>query len=278
MINGKVAFIGGGNMTRAIAGGLVDGGFDATDIFIAEPVAAAREALVDQLPDATISGDNNDIAAAASCVVLAVKPQMLVTVCKKLASTVQAHKPLIISVAAGTRSDDIDAWLGGGLAVVRIMPNQPALLRRGVSALYANDRTSNDQRRRAADIIGAVGKVVLVDSEAEIDAATAVSGSGPAYFFLLIEVLSTTAVDLGIAPAAARILAIETARGAAELAAGESAEMTDLIARVRSPGGTTAAALDELDAADVRAIFARAITAARDRAVELADTAHDSQA
>ena len=119
--------------------------------------------------------------------------------------------------------------------------------------------------------------MVLVDSEAEIDAATAVSGSGPAYFFLLIDVLSTTAVELGIEPAAARTLAIETARGAAELAANEPAEMSDLIARVRSPGGTTAAALDELDAADVRAIFARAITAARDRAVALADAAHDDQ-
>ena len=265
-------------MTRAIAGGLADGGFDVADILIAEPATAARDTLADLLPGATIGSDNNDIAAAASCVVLAVKPQVLATVCKKLASTVQTHKPLIVSVAAGTRSDDIDAWLGGELAVVRIMPNQPALLRRGVSALYANDRTSGDQRRRAADIIGAVGKVVLVDSEAEIDAATAVSGSGPAYFFLLIDILWTTAVALGIEPSAARTLAIETARGAAELAAGESTDMSDLIARVRSPGGTTAAALDELDAADVRAIFARAITAARDRAIALADAAHDDQA
>ena len=277
MTNEKVAFIGGGNMTRAIAGGLADGGFDTADICVAEPASAARETLQKLLPGATISSDNNDIAAAASCVVLAVKPQLLATVCKKLASTVQTHKPLIVSVAAGTRSDDIDTWLGGGLAVVRIMPNQPALLRRGVSALYANERTSTEQRRRAADIIGAVGKVVLVDSESEIDAATAISGSGPAYFFLLIDVLSTTAIALGIEPGAARTLAIETARGAAELAAGESAEMSDLIARVRSPGGTTAAALDELDAADVRAIFARAITAARDRAIALADAAHDDQ-
>lgn len=278
MTNGKVAFIGGGNMTRAIAGGLVDGGFDTADILVAEPASAAREALAELLPGAKIGSDNNDIAAAAGCVVLAVKPQVLADVCKGLANTVQANKPLIISVAAGTRSDDIDAWLGGGLAVVRIMPNQPALLRRGVSALYANERTSDIQCRRAADIIGSVGEVVRVDSEPEIDAATAVSGSGPAYFFLLIDVLATTAVSLGIEPAAARTLAIETARGAAELAANENAEMGELIARVRSPGGTTAAALDELDDADVRAIFARAITAARDRAIALADAAHDGQA
>jgi len=278
MTNGKVAFIGGGNMTRAIAGGLIDGGFDARDILVAEPAAATREALVEVLPGATIGSDNNDIARAASCVVLAVKPQVLAKVCEDLARTVQTHKPLVISVAAGTRSGDIDTWLGGELAVVRIMPNQPALLRRGVSALYANERTSNSERRRAADIIGAVGEVVLVGSEAEIDAATAVSGSGPAYFFLLIDILATTAVGLGIEPAAARTLAIETARGAAELAAIEKVEMSDLISRVRSPGGTTAAALDELDDADVRAIFARAITAARDRAIALADAAHDGQA
>lgn len=278
MNNEKIAFIGGGNMTKAIAGGLVDSGFDAANILIAEPSATARVELAQRLPGALIGTDNLSVAKAAGCIVLAVKPQILARVCQDLASTIQSHKQMIISVAAGVRTDDIDAWLGGGLAVVRIMPNQPALLRRGVSALYANQRTQDDERQRAADIIASVGAVVCVDSEAEIDAATAVSGSGPAYFFLLIDVLAKTAIELGIKPAAARTLAIETARGAAELAAHENAEMSDLIARVRSPGGTTAAALDELDAADVRAIFATAITAARDRAVVLADDANKSQA
>lgn len=263
-------------MTRAIAAGMIDGGVAASDLLIAEPNAAARQTLTVSLPGATIGASNDDIAADADCIVLAVKPQVLADVCRHLSDTVQLSKPLIVSIAAGVRSEDIDTWLGGGLSVVRIMPNQPALLRLGVSGLYANEHTTSVERERAADIISAVGSVVHVNSEAEIDAITAVSGSGPAYFFLLIDMLATTAVELGVDSAAARTLAIETAKGAAELAAHDNAAMDELIARVRSPGGTTAAALDRLDAANVRAIFAEAISAARDRAVVLADAAHNN--
>ena len=206
---------------------------------------------------------------------LAVKPQILPEVCRELASTIQAREPLIVSIAAGVRAADIDAWLGGGLAVVRVMPNQPALVGLGVSGLFSNARVGDAERARAADVMAAVGRVVHVASEEQIDVVTAVSGSGPAYIFLLIDVLQTTAEQLGVDPNAARTLAVETARGAAELAARSDAPMSELIARVRSPGGTTAAALDHLDAADVRAIFAAAITVARDRAIALADAAHD---
>ncbi len=274
MNNEKVAFIGGGNMTRAIAGGLVESGYDAADILISEPIADTRDSLRQGLPGATIRASNDEVAANANCVVLSVKPQVLPEVCTALANTIQRSRPMIISIAAGVRSGDIDSWLGGGLAVVRVMPNQPALLRLGVSGLYANERTSRAERERAAEIMAAVGKVVQVSSEAEIDAVTAVSGSGPAYFFLLIDILANVAVELGINADAARVLAIETAIGAAALALSENESMDALIARVRSPGGTTAAALDSLDAADVRAIFANAITTARDRAVVLADEAH----
>ena len=274
MKNRKVAFIGGGNMTRAIAGGLIDSGFAPADIFISEPVDTARLCLADILPGTNISADNNDIVAAAGCLVLAVKPQILPAVCRDLNSSVQKERPLIVSVAAGTRGTDIDAWLGGGLSVVRIMPNQPALLRLGVSGLYANEKTSDEERDFAAGIIGAVGAVVHVGSEADIDVITAVSGSGPAYFFLLIDILMKTAIDLGIAEETARTLAIETARGAAALAGAESVDMETLMARVRSPAGTTAAALLSLESANVRDIFRAAITAARDRANLLADEAH----
>ena len=273
MHNDKVGFIGGGNMTRAIAGGLVESGYEAADILIAEPLAEARDALAAMLPGALISDDNDAVANAAGCIVLSVKPQVLPEVCRDLASTVQQTRALIVSIAAGTRSDDIDAWLGGGLSVVRIMPNQPSLLRMGVSGLFANAHTSATERERAASIMRAVGKVVAVPNEADIDAVTAVSGSGPAYFFLLIDVMINTAIELGIEPDAARTLALETARGAAELAASQDEAMDQLISRVRSPGGTTAAALDALDARDVRAIVASAITAARDRAIVLADEA-----
>ena len=266
-----ITFIGGGNMARAIAGGMVASGFDTRQLAISEPDADTRVSLAKAFPGALVCDDNERAARAGGTVVLAVKPQVMPQVCRALAESVQQTQPLVVSIAAGTRSDDIDGWLGGGLAVVRVMPNQPALVRRGVSALFANARTSRDQRARARNILSAVGAVVDVDSEAEIDAATAVSGSGPAYFFLLIDMLARTAETLGIKPDAARTLAVETARGAAELAAGEEDSMEALIARVRSPGGTTAAALDCLEDAKVRDIFARAITAARDRAIELAD-------
>ncbi len=266
-----IAFIGGGNMAQAIAGGMVDSGFDTQQLAISEPDADTRISLAKAFPGALVADDNKRVAAAAETVVLAVKPQVMGDVCRELRETVQDSRPLIVSIAAGTRSDDIDGWLGGGLAVVRVMPNQPALVRRGVSALFANERTSAEQQARAREILSAVGSVVDVGSEAEIDAATAVSGSGPAYFFLLIDMLARTAETLGIQPDAARTLAVETARGAAELAAREDDSMDALIKRVRSPGGTTAAALDCLEDAKVRDIFARAITAARDRAIELAD-------
>ncbi|NNC77792.1 MAG: pyrroline-5-carboxylate reductase [Woeseiaceae bacterium] len=277
MTKSVIAFIGGGNMTRAIVGGMRDSGFAQRYLVISEPQAETRVALAKSFPGALVLDDNNRAVASASTVVLAVKPQVLPDVCRSLRKTAQDTRPLILSIAAGIRSDDIDQWLGGELAIVRVMPNQPALIRQGISALFANNRTSDAERVRAKDIMAAVGSVVDVSSESDIDAATAVSGSGPAYFFLLIDILGQTAVSLGIDPSTARLLAVETARGAAALALTESDDMEALIARVRSPGGTTAAALDSLDSHNVRDIFAEAITAARDRATELADIAHNKQ-
>jgi pyrroline-5-carboxylate reductase len=275
MANDDIGFIGGGNMTHAIVAGLVAAGTDPGSILIAEPAAARRDELAATFPDARIASDNPAVAAAASCLVLAVKPQLLTVVCRELAATVQRSRPLIVSIAAGVRSDDIDAWLGGDLGIVRVMPNQPALLRRGISGMYANERVDARARVRARRIMAAVGRVVEVPKEADIDAITAVSGSGPAYFYLLMEMLEQSALEFGLEPETAHALAVETAVGAAELAAVSHETADALIGRVRSPGGTTAAALDSLDAAGVRDIFSRAITAARDRAVELADRAHE---
>ena len=277
-MTGDIAFIGGGNMARAIACGLVASGFPQARLRIAEPNAAARDALAADLPGARIDADNDAIAAGAATLVLAVKPQVLPYVCHGLAATVQAEQPLVVSIAAGVRSGDIDAWLGGGLAIVRVMPNQPALLRQGVTGVYANPRTGAAGLERATAILEAVGKVVVVAEERDLDTVTAVSGSGPAYFYLLTDVLSKAAVELGIDPAAARTLAVETLVGAAALAGHTNESMDTLIARVRSPGGTTAAALDYLERRDARAIFAAAIRAARYRAEQLADQAHESAA
>ncbi len=212
----------------------------------------------------------------AECVLFAVKPQILCDVCKPLAGTVQRAKPLIISIAAGVRSNDIDTWLGGGLAVVRVMPNQAALLRLGVSGMYVNAQTTDAQRRAASNIIATTGPVVFVPTEDDIDTVTAVSGTGPAYFYLLVDMLVKVAVDLGLSYESALQLVLETARGAGELAEQSGETMDTLIARVRSPGGTTAAAFDLLEGTEFRDIFSAAVVAARDRAVQLADHAHEA--
>lgn len=277
MSNNKVAFVGGGNMTRAIAGGLIDSGFPPCDLLISEPAAARRKVLQHELPGCMITRRNDAVAGKAGQIVLAVKPQVLPQVCRELATTVQQSRPVVISIAAGVRSHDIESWLGGNIAVVRVMPNQPALIRKGVSGLYANEQTSDTQRALATEIIAAIGKVVQVSTEADIDTITAISGSGPAYFFLLIDMLIDAGIRLGLDAATAQTLAIETAKGASILADRENEPMKNLIDRVRSPGGTTAAALDSLEADSVRDIFASAITAARQRAVTIADQAHASQ-
>ncbi len=271
MSQDRIAFIGGGNMTRAIVGGLISSGVAPGRLLIAEPSAVQRDRLGRDMPEVKTVSSNVEVAMLVDCLVLAVKPQNIADVCREVRDAVQQSRPLIISIAAGVRSQDIDTWLGDGFAIVRVMPNQPALLRAGVSGMFANDRTSASQLARARDIMSAVGSVVHVSRETDIDAVTAVSGSGPAYFLLLVDILASAAVKFGLEASQARLLAVETAKGAAALAAASGESMDVMIARVRSPGGTTAAALDALDNANIRDIFARALTAARDRAVELAD-------
>jgi len=273
---GKVAFIGGGNMARALAGGMLVAGYEPAHILISEPLVEHREKLVEEFPGTVIRASNADVVAEAECIVLAVKPQILPEVCKPLADAVQQARPLIISIAAGVRSHDIDSWLGGGLSVVRVMPNQPALLRLGISGMYANDRTSDTQRRAASNIVSTTGPVVMVATEDDIDTVTAVSGTGPAYFYLLVDMLVSVAEEMGLDHDSALALVLETARGAGEMAEQSGETMETLIARVRSPGGTTAAAFDYIDNTNFRDIFSAAVIAARDRARDLADQAHET--
>lgn len=266
----KVGFIGGGNMARALAGGLVSSGYPPGLLMIADPDEQRRAILEHDLPGVMVTADNDAVATTADCLVLAVKPQLMRAVCEDLSAAVQESRPLIISVAAGTHSRDIDDWLGAELAVVRVMPNQPALLLEGASGMYANELTSNEQRDRATEIISAVGSVVHVHDEDMIDAVTAISGTGPAYFYLLIDMLIRSAEEFGIEPQAAHKLVMDTAKGSAALAAVSGETMEAMIEHVRSPGGTTAAAFEVFDAEGVRSIFARAFTAARDRSIALA--------
>lgn len=267
----KVGFIGGGNMARALAGGLISSGYPGEDLLIAEPSEARRKEIAPDLPGVTISSDNDGIAGQVDCLVLAVKPQVMKDVCIALADTVQDRRPLLISVAAGIQSRDIENWLGGELAVVRVMPNQPALLLKGASGLFANDRTTKEQRDRATEIVSAVGSVVHVKSEDMIDAVTAVSGSGPAYFYLLIDMLIEAAKRFGLDSQAAHKLVMDTAQGSTALAAASDDSMESMIRQVRSPGGTTAAAFEVFDREGFRESFARAVEAACNRSRELAE-------
>ncbi|NOX69556.1 MAG: pyrroline-5-carboxylate reductase [Gammaproteobacteria bacterium] len=276
MISNKVGFIGGGNMARAIAGGLLRGGMHATDVLIAEPRPEQCDVLREELYGAMVCENNAVVAEQAEVLLFAVKPQILQPVCAALRDIVQETQPLIMSIAAGPRIEDIDAWLGGKLSVVRVMPNQPALIDQGISALFANALTHAKHRELAQSIMSAVGRVVWLKDEAEIDAVTAVSGTGPAYFYLLIDILIQSAIDFGLDADVARTLAVETARGATALATAETESMSSMIDRVRSPGGTTTAAFQHLDKSDARGIFADAIEAARKRAIELGEEASSS--
>ena len=273
MIDNKIAFIGGGNMARAIAGGLLRGGMHATNIFISEPREEQCEKLRKEFYGTYVSTDNKAVSNAAEIILFAVKPQILKSVCHELRETIQKTKPLIISIAAGPSIKDIDQWLGGNMAIVRVMPNQPAMIDQGVSAMFANSLTQRENCLLAEKIMSAVGKALWLEKESQMDAVTAISGTGPAYFYLLIDIMIKAAIENGMNPEISRMLAVETARGASALSASSPESMTSMIERVRSPGGTTMAALEYLDSKEARKIFSKAIDVARERAKELAEEA-----
>lgn len=266
---GEIVFIGGGNMGRALLGGLIADGVPTGQLAAAELDAARRAALADELGMRT-AAQGHELVADASVVVLAVKPQVLRDVVQGLAGQFDAHRPLVVSIVAGVTEADIDAWLGGDFPIVRCMPNTPALVRQGISALHANARVSADQRTQVERILGAVGSVVWVPEETQLDAVTAVSGSGPAYFFAVMEAMEQAGVALGLAPDVSRQLTLQTALGAAILATQSADPPAVLRAQVTSPGGTTQAALQVLQAGGLAALFKDALTAAHRRAGELA--------
>ncbi|MAD92009.1 MAG: pyrroline-5-carboxylate reductase [Gammaproteobacteria bacterium] len=271
---GKIAFIGGGNMTRALVGGMLLADFKPSNILISDPILEVRKKLTKIFPGTLIEEDNLNVINQADCLLLAVKPQILPKVCRSLKDSVQIRKPLIISIAAGLRCDDINTWLGGGLSIIRVMPNQPALLQLGVSGMFANEISSSQEQSIAEYIISTTGPVISVSDENDINAITAISGSGPAYFYKLIDLLIKNAEEMGLDSKSAVTLALETAQGAAAIAKQSEESIDTLISHVRSPGGTTAAALDYLDSKDFDGIFSAAVFAARQRAEELANQTH----
>jgi pyrroline-5-carboxylate reductase len=263
-----IAFLGGGNMARSLIGGMLQHGFKAEQISVADPAAAQREALTGKFAIRT-STDNADAVRDADVVVFAVKPQVFQSAARSVATALADSKPLIISIAAGIAEPDIQRWLGYDAAIVRAMPNTPALVGSGASALFANRFVTSAQRALAATLLEAVGIALWLDDEQYMDAVTAVSGSGPAYFFLLMEVMENAAGHLRLPPEISRKLVLQTALGAARMASASEMDAATLRQQVTSPGGTTAAALKVLLDADLGSLFQRALTAARDRGAEL---------
>jgi pyrroline-5-carboxylate reductase len=261
-----IAFLGGGNMARALIGGLLRRGLVPPQISVGEPFAAARAALEHDF-GVRSTADNAGAIADADVIVLAVKPQEAGAVLRALALP---PRTLLVSVAAGLRAQDLARWCAGQAAVVRAMPNRPALVGAGATGLYAGPEVAAEQRHLAQQLMSATGTTVWVDSEAQLDAVTALSGSGPAYFFLLAELMAAAAVREGLAPAAARSLAAQTLYGAGLLAAGADADLARLRTEVTSKGGTTAAALEVFGRANFDQLVAQAVAAAAARSRELA--------
>jgi len=269
MSNFKIAFIGGGNMAHSLIGGLVATGTANKNISVSEPKADLRKKLNEDFGVNALE-ENSSAVMGADVVVFAVKPQILQDVATSLSSLVTKARPLLISVAAGVTSSSIERWVGSQPALIRIMPNTPALIGAGISALYANSNVSDDQRALAEKIMAAVGKTIWIKEETLMDAVTAVSGSGPAYFFYVMQAIHDAAVSEGLDAQTARLLSLETALGAARLAVESTEDPGSLQKQVTSPGGTTEAAIKVLNDSGVRDTLQQAVSAARARGGELA--------
>lgn len=264
----KITFIGGGNMAASLIGGLVPEQFKAEELCVYDINEHTLASLSTQFSVCTTAKLAKAITAS-DIIILAVKPQALQIVCRQIQSLLQ-HKPLFISIAAGIRSSDINRWLGGDLAVVRCMPNTPSLLQCGATGLYANALVNERQKQQSQHILEAVGLSLWVAKETDIDIVTAISGSGPAYFFLFIEALQKAGVDLGLSKDVAGQLAAQTALGAAYMVLANS-DVAKLRKNVTSKGGTTEQALLSFAQNNLKGIVAQAVQAAFKRSQQMAD-------
>lgn len=267
---GSIAFIGGGNMARSLVGALIGAGTCADSIAVAEPNPELRAALARDF-GVGVHEQARTAAERAGMLVLAVKPQVLKSVCAELAATVAQTRPLVLSIAAGIRIAQLQSWLGSRLPIVRAMPNTPALIGCGASGLIANDAVSAAQRESAAALLGAAGTIAWIDQESLMDTVTALSGSGPAYFFLLVEALEDAAAAQGLSRETARTLAMQTCLGAGRMLVESGEAPAVLRQRVTSPGGTTAAALDAFASGGLHELVRDAVAAATRRGCELSE-------
>ena len=257
-------------MAESLIGGLLASGHKSSLISVSEPEESRRSRLLADY-DVDCVEDNTELVERADLLLFAVKPQLLQQVAQPLRNSIQAKQPLIISIAAGIRSADLEQWLGGDLAVVRVMPNTPALVRAGASGLYANHRVSSEQKNQAESIMRSVGLTVWLENESQMDIVTALSGSGPAYIFRVIEAMEDAATLAGLARETSRLLAIETVLGAAKLAVESKDSPAELRQKVTSPGGTTEQGLKQLEQGGIEQLFNNAINAAVKRSREMGD-------
>ncbi|TPG72543.1 pyrroline-5-carboxylate reductase [Pseudomonas arsenicoxydans] len=264
----RIAFIGAGNMAASLIGGLRAKGLDASQIRASDPGAETR-AKVAAEHGIEVFADNADAIRDADVVVLAVKPQAMKTVCEAIRPSLKQNQ-LVVSIAAGITCASMNNWLGAQ-PIVRCMPNTPALLRQGVSGLYATAEVNADQRQQAQELLSAVGIALWLNEEQQLDAVTAVSGSGPAYFFLLIEAMTAAGVKLGLPADIAAQLTLQTALGAAHMAVASDVDAAELRRRVTSPAGTTEAAIKSFQAGGFEALVETALGAAAHRSAEMAE-------
>ena len=264
----RIAFIGAGNMAASLIGGLRAQGLDAAQIRASDPGAETRSRVRAEHA-IEVFEDNAQAIADADVIVLAVKPQVMKSVCQSLQANLQDGQ-LIVSIAAGITCASLQDWLGPR-PVVRCMPNTPALLRQGVSGLYATEQVSAEQRQQAEELLSAVGTALWLEHEQQLDAVTAVSGSGPAYFFLLIEAMTAAGEKLGLPRETASQLTLQTALGAAQMAVASDVDAAELRRRVTSPAGTTEAAIKSFQGNAFEAIVEQALQAAATRSAELAE-------
>ncbi len=264
----KIGFIGGGNMASSLISGLIASGHSPQDLWVSDVNQDALKVLAENL-NVNTSTNNDDIINAVDVIVLAVKPQILSTVAKNATASIQQKQPLVVSIAAGISQQSLSQWLGNNIAIVRCMPNTPALVLTGATALHANAQVTAEQHDLAENIMRSVGIALWVNDESELDVVTAVSGSGPAYYFLLMEAMEKAAIEMGMNEVTARLLVQQTALGAAKIALESSESPEQLRKRVTSPGGTTQQALETFEEGGFTALVSKALHAARDRSIEM---------
>ncbi|MCK4841590.1 MAG: pyrroline-5-carboxylate reductase [Methylococcales bacterium] len=264
----KIGFIGGGNMASSLIKGLIVSGHSAQQLWVSDAKQENLHVLAENLQVHT-SVNNHDVVREVDVVVLAVKPHVLKSVSEQLAADLADRNILVVSIAAGISQQSLSKWLGSETAIVRCMPNTPALVLTGATVLHANHNVNNEQKDLAENILRAVGLALWVDHESELDAVTAVSGSGPAYYFLMMEAMERAALELGLSESTARLLVQQTALGAAKIALESDTTPAELRQQVTSPGGTTEQAIKSFENDGFVQIVSKAMHAARDRSVEM---------